>query len=134
MNLPPKLAESFSVIGLGNKVILNNKESVNESKIFKKNSHKLEKYITNLDIYYGYSANKPDQVSDNGISNDDVKWIDLDGSKTVWLKITYNLEAPAITFVDFVHIPIEKKKIVYFLKLFDITRKFLLLQIYFQLH
>lgn len=67
----------------------------------------IEKSITNIDIYYGYGGNKIELLN-----NKDEKWIDLDGSKTVWLKITFNQKCPAITHIDIIQAPFEKRKLV----------------------
>lgn len=58
-------------------------------------------------MYYGYVPNKADLLADPN-----TKWIDLDGYKTVWLKVTFNEEKDPITYIDFVHVPFEKKRIV----------------------
>jgi len=58
-------------------------------------------------LYYGYGGNKVELMSGK-----DEKWIDLDGSKTVWLKVSYNQQSPAITNVDFLRVPVEKRKLV----------------------
>ena len=63
--------------------------------------------MTNIDIFYGYGGNKIDFMS-----NKDEKWIDLDGSKTVWLKVTFNQKSPAITNIEFVQLPVEKRRLV----------------------
>jgi len=46
------------------------------------------------------------------MSGNDEKWIDLDGSKTVWLKVSYNQQSPAITNIEFLRVPVEKRKLV----------------------
>ena len=66
----------------------------------------LEDYITSLEIYYGYSHN---------LNTEDkkTKWIDLDGFRTVWLKINYNENTAPITEIDFIPCLYEKRKLVH---------------------
>lgn len=43
------------------------------------------------------------------------EWIDLDGTRTVWLKINYNQKyIPPITHLEFLHMPQEGDHLVIF--------------------
>lgn len=55
----------------------------------------------------GYIANKDSLKADPNI-----KWLDLDGYKTVWLKITFGKTEEPINYLDFLLVPTEKMRIV----------------------
>ena len=67
----------------------------------------LDKYVTNLEIYFGYYNGDLDKLE-----KEYEQWINLDGAKTVWLKILYNQKGPPITHIEFLYMPIEGKKLV----------------------
>jgi len=64
-----------------------------------------------LEIINGYFNNQMDANKDNL-----EEWIDLDGTRTVWLKINYNQKhIPPITHMEFLYMPQEGEHLVFFL-------------------
>lgn len=57
-----------------------------------------------MTIFYGYVNAESENL---GSKNE--KWVDLDGSKTLWLKINFNEDKPAITEFGLCRIPMDKK-------------------------
>jgi len=90
-----KLIDYFLVVGLNDKVTQCNYGFNDE-----------EKHITNLELFFGYISKETESNT-----NENEKWIDLDGYKTVWLKLTFNKDATPITFLDFLTIPIHDNKL-----------------------
>ena len=67
-----------------------------------------EKEITTLEIIHGFLHNVESFTKDPS-----EEWIDLDGTRTVWLKISYNQRGvPPVTHLEFMYIPMEAENIV----------------------
>ena len=68
----------------------------------------VEKSITGLEIINGYFNNQIDTNKDNL-----EEWIDLDGTRTVWLKINFNQKyIPPITHLEFLYMAQEGEYLV----------------------
>ena len=108
------IADYLGVIGINEKLNINRRHDSSSIYLtylllftyFNKDSQ-LDKYVTNLEIYFGYYNGDLEKLE-----KEYEQWINLDGAKTVWLKILYNQKGPPITHIEFLYMPIEGKKLV----------------------
>ena len=107
-----RLIDFFAVIGPDQQFTINDPDIEqgipNFFISFANFSNVLEKSITGLEIINGYFNNQIDTNKDNM-----EEWIDLDGTRTVWLKINFNQKyIPPITHLEFLYMPQEGEYLV----------------------
>ena len=68
-----------------------------------------EKNVSKLEIVFGYYGGNVE----SNLNKENEKWLDMDGTKTVWLRILYNQKnSPAITHLKFMYMPFEGDHLV----------------------
>jgi hypothetical protein len=69
----------------------------------------IEKNVSKLEIVFGYYGGNVEA----NLNKENEKWLDMDGTKTVWLRILYNQKSsPAITHLKFMYMPFEGDHLV----------------------
>lgn len=62
-----------------------------------------------MEIVFGYYGGNVEA----NLNKENEKWLDMDGTKTVWLRILYNQKnTPAITHLKFMYMPFEGDHLV----------------------
>ena len=87
-----RLADYFALVGINKEFLPNSSDSEGEQK------------ITSLALFYGYL-----NAEATTLGNQNEKWLDIDGSKSLWLKITFNEDKAAITKFGIYKIPINSR-------------------------